>query len=593
MDLQALIGKLSEAVRKHLASPSKATSGVLDTAFRALSNLHGSDYLPERINLLCEIAAGHYYAGLTVRSAIAPAEEALRLARQHGEPNLLRKALTYAANIHSDTSNLSRALEYNVEALDLANQICDPFAEAVAWNNIGTVLHYAGQYGDAAGAFERVIALAQDNEALAKMAFLAYSNLAVCCLFMEEFGKAIAACRKALSLNGDPTSPADALGHVVVENTYVRLLIELGALDSAEAHAATARRLAPMANSPRADIAASIAEGLVEVAAGTSDVGLTRLARALDQARGFAPALRDALIAIATASGWAGQHEQALAYHRELMLLIRRSQQDAALFHHAQYLRDLQSATTHTTIDVLERRDAALAGRLDGDVFAERIAMLERLAITAELRDDPTGEHPYRVGRMASELARRYGCDAETCSMIEVAARLHDIGKFSIQDAIFLKPSMLTPEERKIMQTHPHAGAALLAQSKVPQVQMAEDIALRHHEWWNGSGYPGGLRGEDIPLAARITALADVFDTLTHARPYKNAWPVSEALDEIRHLRGRQFDPDLTDIFLKLVPELQETHEDLDAYLAEAAQASQFIRARRKISDTLKQRAQR
>jgi putative two-component system response regulator len=138
------------------------------------------------------------------------------------------------------------------------------------------------------------------------------------------------------------------------------------------------------------------------------------------------------------------------------------------------------------------------------------------------------------------------------------------------------------------METHTTAGAEILARPPVPRMHIAQEIARHHHERWDGRGYPLRLARERIPIAARVTALADVFDALTHARPCKAAWPVDDALDEIRRLRGVQFDPDLTDVFLRLVPRLQREVGDLDRHLAADARHSPFVRARRQIAEALK-----
>jgi putative two-component system response regulator len=137
------------------------------------------------------------------------------------------------------------------------------------------------------------------------------------------------------------------------------------------------------------------------------------------------------------------------------------------------------------------------------------------------------------------------------------------------------------------MRTHTTVGAELLSKSNITHMQMAEEIARYHHEWWDGSGYPGNLSGSAIPIAARITALADVFDALTHVRPYKVAWPMDAALDEIARLKGRQFDPQLTDLFIVLVGRLRQDHIDLNAYLGEAANSSPFLQARTRIYNAL------
>jgi len=137
------------------------------------------------------------------------------------------------------------------------------------------------------------------------------------------------------------------------------------------------------------------------------------------------------------------------------------------------------------------------------------------------------------------------------------------------------------------MRTHTTVGAELLSKSNIPHMQMAEEIARYHHEWWNGCGYPSTLSGSAIPLAARITALADVFDALTHKRPYKVAWPIDAALDEISRLKGVQFDPQLTDLFVVLVSRLRRDYIDIDSYLGEAAHESPFLQARSRIWNAL------
>ena len=270
--------------------------------------------------------------------------------------------------------------------------------------------------------------------------------------------------------------------------------------------------------------------------------------------------------------------------------VTRTTQQENALRHHEIYLDTLRVKPDGASVEVkkLVRHEAALKGRVaERELFQTRIEMLERLAVTAELRDDSTGEHSYRVGRLASLLAAAFSCDDNTCFMIDLAARLHDIGKIGIPDAILLKPGKLNLAERQLMSSHTTVGAEWLSKSNIPHMQMAEEIARFHHEWWNGDGYPSRLSGSAIPLAARITALADVFDALTHSRLYKNAWSAEDALKEIRRLRGIQFDPDLTDLFVALVEKLLREKHDLDVLLGAAARQSPFLQARSKIWGTL------
>ncbi len=186
------------------------------------------------------------------------------------------------------------------------------------------------------------------------------------------------------------------------------------------------------------------------------------------------------------------------------------------------------------------------------DLDEARTETLRRLALAGEYRDDDTYHHTERVARLAGTLAEKLGRPEQFVALLRQAAPLHDLGKLAVPDAILLKPGRLSEQEFVEIRKHPAAGAAILAGSRSDVLRLAEEIALSHHEWWDGSGYPAGLRGEEIPLGGRIVALADVFDALTHARPYKEAWPVDQARSEIAGLAGRQFDPEVAAAFAAL-----------------------------------------
>jgi putative two-component system response regulator len=206
-------------------------------------------------------------------------------------------------------------------------------------------------------------------------------------------------------------------------------------------------------------------------------------------------------------------------------------------------------------VDVVLRTNNLLGARLHSVLLEAQVRerthaleqaqleTLQRLALAAEYRDDDTGLHTRRVGLSAGRIAAALGLPAAQVEILRRAAPLHDVGKIGIPDAILLKPGKLTAEEVVTMQRHTTIGEALLAGSSSPWLQLAAEIALTHHERWDGTGYPAGLAGTDIALTGRIVAVADVFDALTHVRPYKPAWPVDEALAEIERQSGRQFDP--------------------------------------------------
>ncbi len=186
------------------------------------------------------------------------------------------------------------------------------------------------------------------------------------------------------------------------------------------------------------------------------------------------------------------------------------------------------------------------------DLEEARAETLQLLAIAGEFRDDETSQHTERVGTMSAEIGKHMGLSAESLVLLREAAPLHDIGKLAIPDRVLLKPGRLSPEEQEMMQTHTTLGARLLFGSRSPALQLAGVIAESHHEWWDGSGYPQGLIGSDIPLVGRIVTVADVFDALTHDRPYKSAWPVDQAMALIRSTAGSQFDPKVVEAFLSI-----------------------------------------
>jgi len=178
--------------------------------------------------------------------------------------------------------------------------------------------------------------------------------------------------------------------------------------------------------------------------------------------------------------------------------------------------------------------------------------ILDRLGRVAEYRDDATGQHTDRVGRLCGLIATELGLPQDRANLIARTAPLHDLGKVAISDNVLLKQGPFDDSERENMRKHSALGAKLLSGGTSELAQMAEEIALFHHERWDGQGYPCGLEMEEIPISARIVAVADAFDALTHVRPYKEAWTVSDTLAEIERERGGQFDPQVVDALLTL-----------------------------------------
>ncbi len=185
-----------------------------------------------------------------------------------------------------------------------------------------------------------------------------------------------------------------------------------------------------------------------------------------------------------------------------------------------------------------------------------QLEIVRRLGRAAEYRDNVTGMHVIRMSHYCAEMARAIGWSEEECEMLLHASPMHDIGKIGIPDRILLKEGKLTAEEWEVMKSHATIGAELLSDSNSPLMQMAMEIALSHHEKWDGSGYPRGLKGDDIPIVGRIVALCDVFDALTTERPYKQAWPVEKVIAELERQSGKHFDPALVETFKSILPKI-------------------------------------
>jgi putative two-component system response regulator len=204
----------------------------------------------------------------------------------------------------------------------------------------------------------------------------------------------------------------------------------------------------------------------------------------------------------------------------------------------------------------LEQTNAELSLRVaerTRELEATRLEVLERLCQAVEFRDDVTGQHTRRVAERSADLAARVGLPGGEVDLIRRAAPLHDVGKIAIPDSILMKPGRLSDEEFAVMRRHTTLGGQILSGGRSPLMALAESIALRHHERWDGGGYPGGLAGESIPVAARVVAIADVFDALTNPRQYRAAWPPSLAVREIQKSAGSHFDPRLAQVFVGMI----------------------------------------
>jgi len=494
--------------------------------------------------------------------------------------------------VNADVGNIAEALRCYLVAIEIAMQIGDIKAQCSVLNNIGTALNYAGLYREAASCFQAVIAITQPDWKNRPDQY-ALSNLAQTYYYLEDLPAALQAIHRCIATSEEPSSAEGRCQRTIREFMYVQIALELGHVDLALRHLECCRKSAHAAASNRCKTMATIAWARCEIVRGNIENGLEALEEILVQSRALDSGYRDALIAIVKAYDDAQRPELALR-HMESLVQYERDRRTAG----AQALLSTAGVGTLKLSELplsnqtktLEQRHAVLRAKVaerEAEIF--RSEMLERLAGTADLREDLSGEHGVRVGKLAGLLAARIGWSKQRAHALEVAARLHDIGKIGIPDRILCSSQSLKDVERKFMTMHTTIGAELLAKSATQQLQLAEEIAKHHHERWDGSGYPDKLSGTNIPIHARIVALADVFDALTHGRPFSPPWSTERAIEELSLQGGCHFDPRLTVVFVNLIQELRSSHSNLDEFLSRATTGSPIYQIRKTIQKLLEQ----
>jgi len=427
-------------------------------------------------------------------------------------------------------------------------------------------LQDAGYYGRAIEAYRRILgnAGATASELAREREAAALGNLVHCHLARGELHEALAAGERGAELFQSEGARANALARHQFESFYNAALLEAGRTDEARLRLRRLREES-LPTTPHTEVLFSLTQGLCETFCGQADIGISRLEQLLPRAQAVGWYVDDVLRALIRAHEKGGNLRRALEYvdqltfHFGAMRTQQLHQQLAWIQQEA--LGELDPAS-HAEV-LLGDQAADLRVKSFNQAVAERErTLLENWAVAVSLIDDETGRHCFRVGRFAHLMAAHLGFDEARAQAIEMAGRLHDIGKLGINHQILLKPSMLTEAERIIIRRHPAIGAEMLSKSSHPSAQLAALVAISHQEWWDGTGYPKGLRYEEIPLEARIVALADVYDVLTTERPYKQAWTHKMALDELRFMSGRQFDPALVDVFVAIVDEYVALHGD-------------------------------
>ena len=581
------LSRLSAELKLRFAKGSPESFEFVAGAVRALARIRGIAHAEMRMNCFWNSGSFLFSNGYDAE-ALECAVQLGHLAEQTRNKTWLRKAHTLRGVAYAHLGDSGEAVLQYAQALELARETGDLEGEAAILNNLGIALNYAGLYREAIPCFLQVASLAKRSPDTAPSEAAALCNLAQSYFHLGDYRDGLQTIALCLEKSEEPVDSFQALGRVVREFTFVQLALELGKLGVARSHSQACQRYSQRSGTKRSRFVAGVSWGLCEIHGGDVGKGLALLEDSLrDSGEVGTPEHASALKALVSGYDHASRPEQALDTLRLLLKSIRQGREKGLLA-----LVSLQSRpqdpflifSEKADLQTFTTREAQLRVRVaEREVVTSRIEMLERFAVTADLKEEASGEHGYRVGRLASLFAKELTWNTESCLAIDLAARLHDIGKLAVPDRILLNSEELREAERHFMSTHTVIGAELLAKSNIPQLRMAEEIARFHHEWWNGQGYPSKLAGKRIPIHARIVALADVFDALTHGRPFSKPWPMDRAIEEIRSRKGTQFDPDLTDMFIALIERLRLEHDDLDEYLGRAGRSSPFLQARNKI----------
>ncbi len=589
--LSDLVTQLRAELPLLLKSSNDSDFKLLVQAARFICFSQHPEPVPICISILLDVGVAHVPRGLAI-DAIPMVERALDLATDHNLRRELRRASNVYGMMSTEVGIPARGVEYALRSAAIASDLGDQMGVAAAFSNMTAALYAMGMYRETISVALRVIKRFKPNADCGGFVAAARTNMASAALALQNYSVSAEAAREACESVGLPRDALGLINRVIAEGVWLKSAIGLDDSETVEARLKMIRDLSTAFKSPRLTLHRELAEAAYEIYDGNLTIAVAKLLEMLKHSKQFPGSYRDNLVLLVKAYEKGRDHSGALIYLGELVEFLGKSQVTAV----------------RGKLEVIrERIQTPMPGKDDASSIiaaiqqiprTERVEVdvpeslyrdaLERLAVAAELREDALGRHAYRVGKLTGLLANAMGYGHKFTEDIELAARLHDIGKLGIPDGLLMKPGKLTDAEFTVMQRHTTIGAQILQQCSHPAFRLAEQISLHHHEKWDGTGYPKGLKGDAIPDVARLAALADVYDALTHARAYKHAWTHAEAVLEIERTSGTHFEPRMVTAFVKLVDHLRRSHgERFDDYLAEAGNHSTFIQARDKMHQML------
>jgi HD-GYP domain-containing protein (c-di-GMP phosphodiesterase class II) len=526
-----------------------------------------------RADLLIVLARQLDQAGRYL-DALYPAALAVDLLKQaDGESEVTARALLLQGSVLVRLFSYGDAASCFIEAEDMAERIALPLVRAMAMANRGNVFVELGRVQRGIELFRSSLELAQsvktpvDEQSSAMRQSVAAGNIGYSYRLLGHKQDALNYYQEASKILPKPFDRLSAAHLAGVHASIGELLVLLGRSGEADHHGALALDNAQLSNTLRARLRAEAAAGLHDVANGRTRRGMERIERVVNTARSVPTALRGALLTMVEACQITGQTAAALAHMREYQMEARRAYRVAETQRRpsdAGHRLDVADAAFEQTLTEQDRHFASALRQMLSDEAA-----LIGLALAAEAAVDPDGLHIFRVAGLAGLLGEAVGLPTNALTDLRMAAALHDIGMIGVPEPVQVTPRLwgeLDELERNAIITHPSEGVALIARRRLgTDPEIFEAVLRHHHERHDGRGYPNGLAGEAIPLVARIVAVCDSFDVMTHGRPYAPARSVSEALTELTTNAGGQFDPALVAVLTRIVQEMGSNIAEITA----------------------------
>jgi putative two-component system response regulator len=590
--MEELVRTLHRSVPEMLKSPSPQSFDSVVQGARLIALSKSPSPVDVCIQILLDVGFAHLVRGKSL-AGVSLVERALELANEHQLKPELRRACSVYSAMSLDIGLPARGVEYALRAALLARELGQDVNVATAFANMTAALFSMGLYRETISVGLRTIRKYKTSAESAAILGGVRGNMASAALALQQYALSAESASDACLTMGLPRDAQGVLNRMAAEGTWLKSAIGLKQDDVVAERMKMIHRLADSFESPRIDLNRKLAESAYEIYAGDLTVAATKLLGLKSQTKAIPTLYRDNLVLLVKAYEKGKDHAGALLYLGELVEFLATSQVTKVRGLLQMIKEQVQTPMpgkddVRAIIKAIQRTPGSSVAEVEVPEAMYRDAF-ERLAVSAELREDSKGRHAYRVGKLAGLLALELGYDRRFALDVDLGARLHDIGKLGIPDGILIKPGKLTPAEFAAMRHHTTVGAQILAQCTHPAFRLAEQIAHYHHEKWDGTGYPAGLKGAVIPEIARIAALADVYDALTHARAYKHAWTHEESVDEMRRMSGTHFEPRLVDLFVPMVDKLRKKYpgDAFDAYLSIAGNDSTFLQARDKMHEML------